>query len=63
MVKEKEIKEEKIVIKETKKEVVEKPKSWIVIDFNNVTVGSFDSQEEAIELHKRLPNSRLMYSF
>ena len=63
MVKEKEIKEEKIVIKETKKEVVENLKSWIVIDFNNVTVGSFDSQDEAIELHKRLPNSRLMYRF
>lgn len=63
MVKEKEKKEETKVIKEIKKEVIEKPKSWIVIDFNNVTAGSFDSQDEAIELHKRLPNSRLMYRF
>ena len=63
MVKEKEKKEETKVVKEIKKEVIEKPKSWIVIDFNNVTVGSFDSQDEAIELHKRLPNSRLMYRF
>lgn len=37
--------------------------SWIVADKTGKIIDSFEKQEEAIILHKRFPESKLMYRF
>ena len=37
--------------------------SWIVADKTGKIIDSFERQEDAITLHKRFPESKLMYRF
>ena len=63
------IKEEKIVEKPVEKKEkkaekkVEKKAPWLVLDEHNVLIGDFENQQDALDLQKRFPNSKVLYTF